>query len=205
MRFTTLFAACTVALSATSGTLAASPAAEATFNLNLAGSLTPANNWGAPIPPWQSGCKPGWYYGDHQDLLKIIIPWLKDNLICAILDLLPFGIKCPHKPPPPPPGDGWDVTFQDYNGAIQADGYLTFGLVDTVDDCKAMCDNVDGCTFINTYHDVNGKDGSPLLTCSLYSQCWGQDKATNMGGQSQPDGSINHIEDSAGYCKHQSG
>ncbi|KAF9257235.1 hypothetical protein L218DRAFT_848002, partial [Marasmius fiardii PR-910] len=157
------------------------------------------NHWGAPVPPWKVGCKPGWYYGDRQDLLKITIPWLKDKALCAILDLLPYGIKCPKKPPPP--GDGWDVTFQDYNGAIQADGYLTFGLVDTVNGCKAMCDNVDSCIFVNIYHDVNGKDGSPLLTCSLYSQCWGKETATNMGGQSQPDGSINYISDSAGYCK----
>ncbi|KAG7095364.1 hypothetical protein E1B28_006123 [Marasmius oreades] len=201
MRFTALFAACTAALSATSGALAA-PATEASINLQLAGGLSLSNNFGAPIPPWEPGCVPGWYYGDHQELLKIIIPWLKNDFICKLLELLHLGILCPHKPPyNPPPGDGWNQTFDGYDGAIQADDYLTFGLVDTVDDCKAMCGSVEGCTFINTYHDVNGKDGSPLLTCSLFRGCHGQDQATNKGGQTQPDGSIDHIEDSAGYCK----
>jgi hypothetical protein len=78
---------------------------------------------------------------------------------------------------------------------------MTFGLVDTVDGCKAMCNSVSGCHFINSYHDVNGKDGSTQLTCSLFSLCHNADDADNRGGQSQPDGSIDFIINSDGFCK----
>ncbi|EEB90923.1 hypothetical protein MPER_10807, partial [Moniliophthora perniciosa FA553] len=136
MRFTAIFAAA-AAIFAT-GVSAAPATTEASLTAQFGATLTPANNYGAPIPPWKSGCKPGWYYGDHKELLKIIVPLLKDldSLICKLLDLLPLGIKCPkrpHHPPPPPPNDGWTKTFENYDGATQADDYLTFGLVDTVD------------------------------------------------------------------------
>ncbi|KAJ7900565.1 hypothetical protein B0H14DRAFT_2671143 [Mycena olivaceomarginata] len=91
--------------------------------------------------------------------------------------------------------------FYNLECAAQDDSYLTYGLVDTVADCQAMCDSVYGCTFINTYHDVNGKNGSTQLTCSLFSKCLTADSADNCAGQSQPDGSIDYITDSAGYCK----
>ncbi|KAG7091592.1 hypothetical protein E1B28_010613 [Marasmius oreades] len=108
----------------------------------------------------------------------------------------------PSQPPPPPPPPGvYNPVFTNLDGAIEADDYMTFGLVDTIDDCLKMCDTVIGCGFVNTYHDVNGKDGSPLLTCSLYRSCHGPDQAINKGGQSQPDGSINFIRSSDGYCK----
>lgn len=29
--------------------------------------LTADNHYGSPVPPWQSGSKPGWYYGGHPD------------------------------------------------------------------------------------------------------------------------------------------
>ncbi|KAK0435734.1 hypothetical protein EV421DRAFT_1716475 [Armillaria borealis] len=91
--------------------------------------------------------------------------------------------------------------FSNYTGAVQAADYLTFGLVDTVAACKDMCDSVEGCTFINPYHDVNGKDGSPLLPCSLFSKCHTKADADNFGGQTQPDGSVDFITDCAGFCK----
>jgi len=61
--------------------------------------------------------------------------------------------------------------FDGLDGAVQAYDYLTFGLVDSVEgmylsslarhdvdadcasravDCKAMCEGVDGCNFINS-------------------------------------------------------
>ncbi|KAL0573851.1 hypothetical protein V5O48_008092 [Marasmius crinis-equi] len=227
MRFSTFVAATAVATVPTA--LAAS--ATAALQSTLGQKLTKANHYGAPIPPWQKGCHPGWYYGDNYGRVDHGIPWLKDGLICKLLDLIPFGIlHCPkpyHPSPPPPPhggggnggdggnggnggdggnggngGDGYyKQVFDGYDGAVQAYDYLTYGLVDTVDDCKAMCERVDGCHFINTYHDVNGKDGSPLLTCALFEKCHNKDEATNKGGQTQPDGSINYITDSAGFCK----
>ena len=84
-------------------------------------------------------------------------------------------------------------------------------------DCFAMCNSVAGCGFVNSkslnnlinlhllrivaYHDVNGKGGSPDLTCSLFSSCHGVEDADNRGGQSQPDGSVDFIIDSDGFCK----
>jgi len=45
------------------------------------------------------------------------------------------------------------------------------------------------------------QNGSPQLTCSLYETCHDTDTLTNTGGQTQPDGSINFITDSDGFCK----
>lgn len=68
-----------------------------------------------------------------------------------------------------------------YSGSVGADqGPLIFGLA---------------------YHDVNGKDGSPLLTCSLYDRCLDATTATNTGGQTQSNGLVNYITDSEGWCK----
>ncbi|XP_006462991.1 hypothetical protein AGABI2DRAFT_194032 [Agaricus bisporus var. bisporus H97] len=109
----------------------------------------------------------------------------------------------PPSPPPPPPTSSGEYyqTFYDITAAVQADDYMTYGLVDTVEDCLTMCDSVKGCGFVNTYHDVNGKDGSLQLSCALFTLCHGAEDADNIGGQSQPDGSINFIEDSNGWCK----
>ncbi|KAJ3483655.1 hypothetical protein NLJ89_g12043 [Agrocybe chaxingu] len=152
-------------------------------------------------------------------------------IICKILKLFPWAIQCPKPPHfPPPPNDGYTQTFKNLTGATQAQDYMTFGLVDTIAGtyfsayfmpdcdtaialeldleavasrayCKAMCNNVSGCKFVNTYNDVNGKDGSTQLTCSLFSKCHDSSDATNTGGQTQPDGSINFIRNSDGYCK----
>ncbi|KAF5334158.1 hypothetical protein D9758_014813 [Tetrapyrgos nigripes] len=207
----TIAAAFTSALIAPVSAVPAADSTNAALSATLGSTLTASNHYGAPIPPWEKGAYPGWYYGDHPeylDIFKFFIPHLKDSLICKLLDLLPFCLHCPKPkppphhppPPPPPPSDGWSQTFSNLTAATQADGFLTFGLVDTIDDCKTMCLGVDRCVFINTYHDVNGKDGSPLLTCSLYDRCQDADTATNAGGQSQPDGSIDFITNSDGFC-----
>ncbi|KJA19552.1 carbohydrate-binding module family 1 protein [Hypholoma sublateritium FD-334 SS-4] len=101
----------------------------------------------------------------------------------------------------PTPIDGYIETFDNITAAVQADDFLTFGLVETVADCMAMCDSVPGCTFVNSFHDVNGKGGSTDLTCSLFSFCHTTADADNAGGQSQPDGSIDFIINSDGWCK----
>lgn len=51
------------------------------------------------------------------------------------------------------------------------------------------------------YYDVNGKGGSTQLTCSLFSSCHTSSDAINIGGQTQPDGSIDYISESNGFCK----
>ncbi|KAF9445460.1 hypothetical protein P691DRAFT_734959 [Macrolepiota fuliginosa MF-IS2] len=192
--------------------------------------LTSKNHYGAPIPPWKPGYKPGWYYGPnpgaHPD-----IPCLGSD-VCNWLNYFPGALHCPpkyppHYPPPPPhhttttskhattttkststtptptptPTNGYTPTFQNITSAVQADDFLTFGLVETIEDCEEMCDSVEGCGFVNTYHDVNGKGGSPLLTCALFTNCHGPEDADNAGGQTQPDGSVDFIINSDGWCK----
>ncbi|KAJ3799979.1 hypothetical protein GGU11DRAFT_870448 [Lentinula aff. detonsa] len=187
--------------SSSAAALSASPFTNATLQLSLSNSLSQSNHYGAPIPPWEVGSYPGWYYGqDPGAIIGWVLPWLLDTLICDILDLLPFCLHCPI--PKPPPKNGWVPTFSNLTGATQAGDYLTYGLVDTIQDCETMCLNVEGCIFINTYHDVNGKNGSPQLTCSLFSLCHDASDADNKGGQTQPDGSVDYITDSDGFCLH---
>ncbi|KAK0226505.1 hypothetical protein IW262DRAFT_1431518 [Armillaria fumosa] len=108
--------------------------------------------------------------------------------------------------------------FSNHTGAVRASDYQTYTLVDSVQDCMDFCDSVEGCLFINrrssvhpltrlsnfwliAFHDVNGKDGSPDFTCSVFAGCHTADDATNTGGQTQPDGTIDSIADSSGFCK----
>ncbi|KAF9526070.1 hypothetical protein CPB83DRAFT_858613 [Crepidotus variabilis] len=197
MRFSTLFAVTALAVSSVFAEPQLSLTALIGFNVDV------NNHYGAPYPPWVPGALPGWYYGDHPELfpgtpLFCLLKWF-----CAILQLFPGALHCPshHQIPPPVPNDGYTQTFHNLTGATQASDYITFGLVDTVADCKAMCNSVSGCGFANTYHDVNGKNGSPQLTCSLFTTCHGASDATNTGGQSQPDGTIDYITNSDGWCK----
>jgi hypothetical protein len=180
--------------------------------------LSASNHYGAPSPPEVAGSTPGWYLGDDPASADNL-PWLEDPDLCAALAQSPGSLQCPAvvnttptstlpkpsststQPPPPPPTGTYTPVFTGLSAAIEAPDYLTYGLVDTVNDCETLCDTVSGCIFINTYHDVNGKDGSPLLTCSLYSQYHNASQATNTGGQTQPDGSVDYITDSDGYDK----
>jgi len=205
--------------------------------------LSQGNHYGSPIPPWQSGHKPGWYYGSSPQNHPGI-PCLS-GIICDILRYFPYSIQCPKPKPVPPhtttavktttrtttqtstvtatttttvvttatttetitatptpsPINGYIPTFTNISAAVQADDFLTFGLVDTIAECMTMCDNVVGCGFINSFDDVNGKDGSTLLTCSLFTNCHNATDADNFGGQSQPDGTIDFIANSNGFCK----
>ncbi|KAK7447073.1 hypothetical protein VKT23_014285 [Stygiomarasmius scandens] len=161
-----------------------------------------------------------------------LFPCLKDVFICKLYDLIPFIFHCPGfnfpayhpvplpppsqfphgvpppppSPPPPsppshgsppPPSGGWIQTFGGLDGAVEADDYLTFGLVDTI---EAMCKDVCSSTLIMM--STERQNGSPLLTCSLFSRIHGPEAATNKGGQTQPDGSINFITDSAGFYRY---
>ncbi|KAJ7233843.1 hypothetical protein B0H12DRAFT_1076474 [Mycena haematopus] len=190
MRFTTLFTAVAVAVTGASAQFSAE-------SITNALTLNAANHYGAPIPPWEVGHYPGWYYGSGP-FPDGILCWL-DELLCELLDLFPFLFHCPKPPHNPPPE--YTPTFTNQTCATQDNSYQTFGLVDTIADCEAMCDSVSGCTFVNTYHDVNGKDGSTQLTCSLFTTCLTAASNDNCGGQSQPDGSVDFITNSDGYCK----
>uniref|UniRef100_A0A0W0EU92 Uncharacterized protein n=1 Tax=Moniliophthora roreri TaxID=221103 RepID=A0A0W0EU92_MONRR len=54
--------------------------------------------------------------------------------VSQLVPLLRPKPQPPPKPhyPPPPPHDGYKQVFSEHDGAIQADDYLTFGLVDSV-------------------------------------------------------------------------
>ncbi|KAK2462505.1 hypothetical protein APHAL10511_005475 [Amanita phalloides] len=161
-------------------------------------SFCAKHHYNAPYPPWQVGAHPGWYFGDYPEDHRDLFCLTPD--ICDILDDLHLDFLCPdrHKHHH---GKGYYQTFHDLTGATEASDYLTYGLVQSVEDCQSMCNTVKGCSFANTYHDVNGKNGSPLLTCALFSQCHDASDAINHGGQTQPDGSVDYIADSAGWCK----
>jgi len=200
MRFFAFIAASVSVFSAATGANAASAFTTEVLGNALGGLLTPANFYGAPIPPWQSNSDPGWYYGENpQDVVGLTLPWLLDELICDILALLNI-FHCPQ----PQPQSVWTQTFNNLTGATESSTYLTYGLVDTIADCETMCLGVSGCTFINTYDDVNGKGGSPLLTCALFSECQDASTAINFGGQTQPSGLLDFIENSNGFCHSES-
>ncbi|KAF7368034.1 hypothetical protein MSAN_00869200 [Mycena sanguinolenta] len=222
MRFTTVFSTLVAAATSVAATAEFSSASVA-----LAGGFTEKNCYGAPIPPWKTGHHPGWYYGSGTAPQGISC--VLDSFFCELLNLFPSGYHCPsppphtppHSPPPPPPYNQVK-NFYNLPCAAQDDSYLTYGLVDTVDDCYAMCNSVSGCTFFNsaisrclrkgaqtlsppykTLHlSVNPlQNGSPQLTCALFSKCLTAACADNCGGQSQSDGSIDYITESSGYCK----
>jgi len=205
MHFSGILALSTVAFTAFTGS-SASPAllprvaANSTNDAAFVAAFNAVGYFNAPVTPWTAGAIPGWYYGakaSNLNSVPYVVPYLKDPHFCSLLAKKPGCLRCPV---PKPPCSGWHQTFSNLTGAIQGDGYLTFGLVDTVADCRTMCEGVDGCVFFNAYHDVNGKDGSPLLTCSLYSECHTAAEATNTGGQTQPDGSVDFITNSDGWC-----
>ncbi|KAJ7064964.1 hypothetical protein C8F01DRAFT_1128939 [Mycena amicta] len=203
MRFSTIFAAF--------GVLASGVTAQNTSFLVSSDSIGNAlllvpPHYNSPNPPWVAGSQPGWYYGQGSPPEGILC--ILQGLFCEILELLPFCLHCPKPPPPPPPHKPppppeYTPTFYNLTCASQDSSFQTFGLVDTVADCEAMCDTVPGCTFVNAYHDNNdaGKGDSPLLTCSLFTQCLDASTADNCAGQGQPNGGVDFITDSGGYCK----
>ncbi|KAF8347240.1 fruit-body specific protein A [Amanita rubescens] len=86
-------------------------------------------------------------------------------------------------------------TFLNLYRATVAPDYITYVLVPTIYDCFQKCNAVAGCKFVNTYYDVNGKGGSPDLTCSMYKSC----HYASNGGQTQPP---EYIIESDGWCKY---
>ncbi|KAJ6551329.1 hypothetical protein B0H19DRAFT_950401 [Mycena capillaripes] len=192
MRFSTVFSALAVV---------ATGASAATFSSESIASgltLTAKNYYGAPTPPWKAGHHPGWYYGKSTPPQGVACN-LQGVSFSILASIAPSPRPRPPAPATPPPE--YSQTFYNLTCASQDSSYQTYGLVDTVADCEAMCDSVSGCTFFNTYHDVNGKDGSTQLTCALFTYCLDASTADNCGGQYQPDGSVDFIINSDGYCK----
>ncbi|KAJ7182761.1 hypothetical protein C8R43DRAFT_1145144 [Mycena crocata] len=190
---------------------------------HTAANINAGNCYGAPTPPWQNGCKPGWYYG-RQQFAPIGLVALVDNLLCAVLRLLLGCSICPGgapptppppppvgptPPPPPPAPKGYDCQFTNLTCASEVwppPFYLTYGIVESIQGCANMCDSIPKCIFFNTYHDVNagtGKHDTTQLTCALFSVVLTAANATNCGHQQQkplPAGET-FITDSYGYSK----
>ncbi|KAJ4479736.1 hypothetical protein C8J55DRAFT_76502 [Lentinula edodes] len=182
-------------------------------------SLSASNHHGAPFPPGSFGARAGWYYGDDSSSASVDgLPWLGDKDLCAVLKQSPDAIQCPTVKSKPTKTHGrrsaamdditptptssstptYTTVFSGLDASVQGSGYITYGLVETNADCEALCNSVSNCVFYNSYYDIN-KDDSPKLTCSLYSEVHTAADATNTGGQTEPDGFVDYISDSAGY------
>ncbi|KAH7878832.1 uncharacterized protein C8R40DRAFT_1166815 [Lentinula edodes] len=187
----------------------------------IVASLSAPNHHGAPFPPGSFGSSAGWYYGDDPSSTLVDgLPWLKDKDLCAVLKQSPDAIQCPIVKAKPTktygrrsadatdstatatttPTPSYTAVFTDLDASIEGSGYITYGLVDTNSDCETFCNTVSNCIFLNSYYDVNGKDESPKLTCSLYSVVHTAAEATNKGGQTEPDGFMDYIANSSGYA-----
>ncbi len=131
------------------------------------------------------------------------------------------------KPEAPCENNGWQTTQSNFTttptngvyagipgtGAAASDpSYLTYGLVKNLDECKAACDKVSGCVFINLYQDlfppeelatldlpeeVKIKYVRGNLTCAMYQKCLPDSAFVNWAGQSDP----SSVEASFGYCR----
>ncbi|KAJ7131204.1 hypothetical protein C8R44DRAFT_871727 [Mycena epipterygia] len=192
MRFSTVFSALAVAVSGAMAT--------ATFTSeSVSAGFNAQNYYGAPIPPWEKGHHPGWYYG--HGIAPIGITYILGGVLCDLFSFLHLGFYCPtalpprppHSPPYPPPPE-YSQVFYDLTCAVQDGSYQTYGYVDTVEECQAMCDSVAECTFFNTYYDSSSAaEKSAQLTCALFTKCLTESYATYCSGD--------YITSSAGYCK----
>ncbi|KAF8885464.1 fruit-body specific protein A [Infundibulicybe gibba] len=95
----------------------------------------------------------------------------------------------------------YNSTFTNLTAAVNTGDFITFSLQPTTAACTAFCTSVTNCTFANSYLDVNGKNGTTMLTCSLYTKCHNAVDATNTGGQIQPNGKPDTIASSDGFCR----
>nr|GAT57030.1 predicted protein [Mycena chlorophos] len=204
LKFTALLVAFVASFGATAvnGLNTTGPSTFSTASIASAMSLTAANHYGAPTAPWQPHAKPGWYLGSHSAPEGILC--VLEGLFCELLELFTDCLQCPKSPPPKSvSGSGYTEVFCDLSCASQDDSYLTYGLVDTIEECECMCDSVSGCVFFNTYHDNNadGKGDSTELTCALFSKRLDESSAINCGDQPQANGGVDCITDSEGYSK----
>ncbi|KAJ6570960.1 hypothetical protein DFH09DRAFT_1312976 [Mycena vulgaris] len=75
----------------------------------------------------------------------------------------------------------YTTAFEDLDGSVHGDDYLSYILTDTVDECISFCACRPGCAFANPYYDNNGKN-TTMLTCAIYAGCHTAADATNTGG-----------------------
>ena len=145
--------------------------------------------------------QPTW---DNGDLNFCSFSWAKNFTCCKKSTPTPPPSTTPTSPSSPCLS-GYTTAFKDYTttpttgyyagkagtgaATIDNENYLTYGLVDSVQDCIAICNSINNCNFINVYQELESdvKDSySPgKLTCAAFKACSGTEKATNYGGQSE--------------------
>jgi hypothetical protein len=89
------FFALTAIVAAVAVLLVNAPAASASPSAAALGTTySQADHYGAPIPPWKKGCKPGWYYGDNPGYVQqygFDLIYLKDSVgLISSPDLYPL-------------------------------------------------------------------------------------------------------------------
>ncbi|TFK60273.1 hypothetical protein BDN72DRAFT_850675 [Pluteus cervinus] len=91
---------------------------------------------------------------------------------------------------------------KDRDAAIEGAGFLTFELVDSLQECFDFCDGIDGCVFVNAFDEFNDPNSpQPAHKCSAYSQVHGAEDKTNFGGQLlDPALGLTFIQDSVGFA-----
>ncbi|KAJ7110916.1 hypothetical protein C8R44DRAFT_883379 [Mycena epipterygia] len=123
MRFSTVFSALAIVVSgATAHRHGGDDTTYTSAYISSAMAFNAQNYYGAPIRPWESGHRPGWYYGHGNPPTGI--SYILDELLCELFELLDLGFYCPnaappppHNAPPPPPPE-YSQTFYNLNWGL---------------------------------------------------------------------------------------
>ncbi|TFK64471.1 hypothetical protein BDN72DRAFT_774517 [Pluteus cervinus] len=92
----------------------------------------------------------------------------------------------------------------DRDASIQGTAYLTFTRLDSYDEgaCKAFCDGINACVFVNLFIEYNSDAAhNPQFKCAAYADIQTAAEKTNHGGQQllPPPAGKTYIQASVGY------
>ncbi|KAH6907813.1 hypothetical protein BKA70DRAFT_1223119 [Coprinopsis sp. MPI-PUGE-AT-0042] len=102
----------------------------------------------------------------------------------------------------------------DRDASIEGTAYLTHTLVSNatyeggLEECLAWCDGIEGCVFVNLYHEFNNfildlvAQEKSSLKCAAYGEVYGPTQKTNWGGQQsyKAPAPLIYIQESSGYA-----
>ncbi|KAH6902246.1 hypothetical protein BKA70DRAFT_1113318, partial [Coprinopsis sp. MPI-PUGE-AT-0042] len=102
----------------------------------------------------------------------------------------------------------------DRDASIEGTAYLTHTLVSNatyeggLEECLAWCDGIEGCVFVNLYHEFNNfildfvAQEKSNLKCAAYGEVYGPTQKTNWGGQQsyKAPAPLIYIQESSGYA-----
>ncbi|TFK64469.1 hypothetical protein BDN72DRAFT_963186 [Pluteus cervinus] len=100
---------------------------------------------------------------------------------------------------------GTGTGLDDRDASIEGTAYLTFTRLDSFDDgaCKAFCDGIDGCVFVNMFYHFNSDPVyNPQIKCAAYGDIHTAAEKTNFGDQQLlplPAGKT-YVQQSVGYA-----